>query len=74
MKLRPAGTCEHIWSAWRPVSEMSAVRRVFIGVRDGMDWRECELCWGYQFASDAADRAVWERRAIEAELSGAYRA
>jgi hypothetical protein len=72
VNLRPIGTCEHIWSAWRPVAEMEYGRRHLIGAtREDMDWRECDLCWGYQFASDVEDRAVWERRAIEADLTGA---
>jgi hypothetical protein len=71
MKLRAPGTCEHIWSAWRQVSEMESYRRTLWNITaPAMQWRECELCWGHQFAQGEQERLVWERAALAADLNG----
>lgn len=71
MKLRAAGTCEHIWSAWRSVAEMTEACRAVRIPHDAAEWRECELCWGFQFVKTDSGKRNAERLALDEPLPGA---
>jgi hypothetical protein len=74
VKLRPIGTCEHIWSPWLSVTTMVRERRHLLGLLDDRThWRCCDLCWGYQYAQSDAWMREMERAAMDADLTGARR-
>ena len=68
-KLRPIGTCEHLWSPWRLLVTFAADGSPRIDAERAYG-RICELCWGRQFAANVAGIAEREQAALVEKLPG----